>query len=197
MLSRRGLLQLVLAAPVALVAGRRARAQGLGQFTTPSVPCGDVKPTLAAADEATFKAGAPLKASLVEPGMTGERLALAGTVSGVVCGPIKGARIDFWQADAAGAYDMKGFKLRGHVLSDAQGVFRIETILPGPYDKRARHLNARVTAAGKPTLTTQLFIADDPPNLNAKDKYFKPELAMKLSKGPSGWLANFSFILNA
>jgi len=185
-----------LAVPAALFAGRRmSSAQGLGQFTTPSVPCGDVKPTPAAADDATFKPGAPLKPSLVGPGMTGERLEITGTVSGVVCGPIKGARLDFWQADARGAYDMKGFTLRGHVLSDAQGVYRIETILPAPSAGRARHLNVKVTAGGKPTLTTQLFIDGDPGN--AADKFFKPELALKPSKTATGWSARFSFVLNA
>jgi protocatechuate 3,4-dioxygenase beta subunit len=196
MSSRRDVLRMGLAfAPALLVWRRILLAQGLGQFATPSVPCGDVKPTLAAPDEATFKAGAPLKTSLVEPGMAGERLMLAGTVSGVVCGAIKGARVDFWQADAKGNYDPTGYKLRGHVVSDAQGVYRIETIVPGPYAGRARHLNAKVQATGKPTLTTQLFIAEDP--LNAKDKFFKPELALKLSKTATGWSANFAFVLNA
>ena len=196
MTSRRDILRALLAVPAALLAWRRVgAAQGLGQFTTPSVPCGDEKPTPAAADESTFKPGAPRKASLVEPGMVGERLVLTGTVSGVVCGAIKGARVDFWQADAKGVYDTQGFKLRGHVLSDAQGVYRIETMLPTPYGTRARHLNAKVQAAGKPTLTTQLFIAEDP--LNAKDKVFKPELALKLSKTATGWSANFAFVLNA
>jgi len=195
MATRRDLLRALLIVPALAITARRGFAQGLGQFMTPTVPCGDVKPTPAAADDATFKAGAPLKASLVEPGITGERLVLTGTVSGVICGPIKGARVDFWQADPQGVYDAKGFRLRGHVLTDDKGVYRIETVLPAAYGRRARHLNAKVQAAGKPTLATQLFIADDPQNL--KDPQFKPELAIKLSKTPTGWLANFAFVLNA
>src|SRR5262245_36356706 len=77
MLTRRDILRASLA-----LAALPVLPQGLGQFSTPTVPCGDVKPTPASADEATFKAGAPLKTSLVEPGMTGERLVLTGTVSG-------------------------------------------------------------------------------------------------------------------
>src|SRR5262245_47929519 len=99
MVTRRDVLRTSLGFAAAAIAGPRVFAQGLGEFTTPSVPCGDVKPTPAAADAATFKDGAPLKASLVEAGVTGERLVLTGTVSGVVCGAIKGARVDFWQAD--------------------------------------------------------------------------------------------------
>src|SRR5262249_38724010 len=153
---RRDVLRASFAAAAAALTGGRLLAQGLGQFATPSVPCGDVKPTPAAADDATFKADAPLKASLVEPGMTGERLVPTWTVSGVVCGAIKGSRIDFWQADPQTGYDTKGFHLRGHVLSDDKGVYKIETILPAAYGGRVRHLNAKVTAAGKPTLVTQL-----------------------------------------
>jgi protocatechuate 3,4-dioxygenase beta subunit len=195
MATRRDVLRALLVAPAVALVARPGFGQGLGQFTTPSVPCGDVKPTPTAADEATFKAGAPLKASLVEAGVTGERVVLTGTVSGVICGPIKGARVDFWQADPQGVYDATGFRLRGHVLSDDKGVYRIETVLPVAYGRRARHINAKVTAAGKPTLATQLFIADDPKN--PKDPQFKPELALKLSKTSTGWFANFAFVLNA
>jgi protocatechuate 3,4-dioxygenase beta subunit len=195
MVTRRDVLRVSLTAIAGALGAGRVLAQGLGQFTTPTVPCGDVKPTLSAADESTFRAGAPLKPSLVEPGMTGERLVLTGTVSGIVCGAIKGARVDFWQTDAQGAYDAKGFRFRGHVLSDAQGVYRIETILPSAYAKRARHLNAKVQAAGKPTLVTQLFIADDP--LNAKDPQFKPELVILPTKTATGWSAQYAFVLNA
>jgi len=196
MASRRDVLRLLIAAPVLWFARHTVpAAQGLGQFTTPSVPCGDVKPTPAAPDGATFKAGAPLKASLVEPGMRGDHLPLTGTVSGVVCGPIKGARVDIWQADAEGRYDETGFRLRGYVLTDDKGVFRIETVLPGAYGGRARHLNARVRADGKPALSTQLFVDGDP--MNAKDPAFTPALALKLDRTPAGWAAMFNFVLNA
>jgi protocatechuate 3,4-dioxygenase beta subunit len=195
MVTRRDVLRASFIAVGSAFVASRGLAQGLGQFGTPSVPCGDVKPTPAAADESTFKAGAPLKASLVEPGMTGERLVLTGTVSGVVCGAIKGARVDFWQADPKEGYDKTGFRLRGHVVTDAQGVYKIETVLPAAYAGRARHLNARVQATGKPTLSTQLFIVDDP--LNGKDPQFKPELVIRLSKTTTGWSSNFAFVLNA
>src|SRR5262245_24689951 len=109
MITRRDLLRMSVMGSAALFSlDKIARAQGLGQFTTPSVPCGDVKPTPVAADNATYKDGAPLKASLIEPGLGGERLVLTGTVSGVICGAIKGARVDFWQADQHGVYDAKG-----------------------------------------------------------------------------------------
>jgi protocatechuate 3,4-dioxygenase beta subunit len=34
------------------------------------------------------------------------------------CRPVAGALGDLWHADAAGVYDNKGFRLRGHVFTD-------------------------------------------------------------------------------
>lgn len=196
MMTRREWGALTLAAPLAFIGRARAvQAQGLGQFVTPAVPCGDLKPTPSAPDEKTFKAGAPQRMSLAEPGMAGQKLTITGAVAGVVCGPIKDARIDVWQADAAGNYDTTGFKLRGYVLTDSGGIYRIETIVPGASAGRAPHLNIKVQAAGKPTLSTQLFLADDA--RNAKDPVFRPELALKVSKTPAGQSATFNLILDA
>src|SRR4051812_12625825 len=84
-----------------------AASQGLGQFGSDGpAPCAtDVKPTPASARGAEYKPNAPERTTLVEPGIPGAKLVLSGTVSGVTCGPIKGARVEFWQPDASGAYD--------------------------------------------------------------------------------------------
>jgi protocatechuate 3,4-dioxygenase beta subunit len=196
MMTRREWGALTLAAPLAVVGRARAmHAQGLGQFVMPTVPCGDVKPTPQAPDEQTFKPRAPQRSSLVEPDMTGQKLTLTGAVAGVVCGPIKNARVDVWQADATGKYDTAGFRLRGYVVTDASGVYRIDTIVPGASSGRAPHINIKVQAAGKPTLSTQLFLPDDPRNAN--DKIFRPELALKTAKTSAGLAATFNLILDA
>src|SRR5262245_48878068 len=106
MVSRRQFCALSLALPIVLT--RRPTdlyPQGLERFSTPVVTCGDLKPTPAASDEATLRTGAPGRESLIEPGVLGQQLVLTGAVAGVVCGPIKHARIDFWQPDARGTYD--------------------------------------------------------------------------------------------
>jgi protocatechuate 3,4-dioxygenase beta subunit len=198
MVTRRNLLRMAVALPAAFFAWRRlagASGQGLGQFTTPTLPCKDDKPTPAAADDTTFKAKSPERGALVEKGMTGQTLVLTGSLRGLVCGPIKGAVLDFWQADAQGVYDKTGFRLRGHQLTDANGRYRLETIVPGPYAKRAPHINVRVQAPGKPLLKTQLFFPDDP--LTARDAVFRAELAMKVTKTATDLTATFDFVLDA
>jgi len=194
-MTRRQLLVLSLTAPAVLVGRRLALGQGLDKFTVPTVACKDEKPTPGVADDKTFRAGAPARTSLVDAGTPGQKLVLTGTVKGVVCGPIKGARVDFWQADARGVYDAAGFRLRGHQLTDANGRYRLETIVPAATAGRAPHLSARVEMTGKPAITTALFFPDDP--ANAHDPGFRAELAMKTTPGPTGLTATFDFVLDA
>src|SRR5690242_6845222 len=96
-----------------------AAGQGLGQFGAEGpAPCNiDEKPTIAVPAGPDYKANAPQRSSLVEPGVVGRKLVLTGTVSGVTCGPIKQARLEFWQPDAKGVYDSAGFTLRGQQLT--------------------------------------------------------------------------------
>jgi protocatechuate 3,4-dioxygenase beta subunit len=167
--------------------------QGLDQFVN-SPPCKDDKLTPAVAPQPAFALGAPARTSLIEQGATGPRVVLTGHVIGLKCGRIKGARVDFWQADAAGAYPASGSRLRGHQLTDNDGKYRLETIRPGAPAGRARHLSARVEPPGKPALTTVLFFPADP--ANAKDKSFQPQLVMsELGGAPAGTYA-FDFILD-
>lgn len=170
-----------------LQAGAR---QSLDQFVN-APPCKDEKLTPAVAPQPAYAPGSPARASLVEPGATGSRVVLTGHVIGLKCGRIKGARVDFWQADAAGTYPVGGPRLRGHQLTDAEGKYRLETIRPGAPAGRARHLAARVEPPGKPALTTVLFFPGDP--ANAKDKSFQPQLVMKEMAGGT---YSFDFILD-
>ena len=160
--------------------------QGLGQFMVDSgPPCADdAKATPSVPADRTYKAGAPLKASLAEPGMPGTPLTLSGTIAGLTCGRIKGAKVEIWQADAKGVYDMAGFRLRGHVMTDADGKYRVETIVPGNAADRARHIGIHVSVPGKTEFWTEAFFADDPKN--ATDRRFKKELAMKMVQAPKG-----------
>jgi len=96
----------------------------------------------------------------------GERLIIKGRVTNLDCTEfIKDATIDIWQADDAGAYDNVGFKLRGIVKSDNQGYYEFETIKPGKYlngaQYRPSHIHFKITAPGKPVLTTQLYFDGD------------------------------------
>lgn len=144
-LSRRRLQQLalVLPAPLALaaVSGRSAGiafAQDSEASPTPVlVPtpsCVDdddeIDETMAQTAGPFFTPDSPERTSLLEPGMPGTPLTLAGYVYSVACQPVEGALIDFWQADDMGVYDNTGYTLRGHQFTDDEGRYQLETIVP-------------------------------------------------------------------
>ena len=109
-----------------------------------------------------YKAGAPLRASLVEPGAKAERLVLTGRVVSRDCKPLANASLDFWHADEKGEYDNAGYRYRGRVATDGDGRYRLETNLPALYPGRPRHIHVKVQAAtGARILTTQLYFRDE------------------------------------
>ncbi len=71
--------------------------------------------------------------------------------------PVAHALVDFWQADASGAYDNSGYKFRGHQFTDAKGRYALTTVVPGLYPGRTKHIHVKAQAPSKPTLTTQLY----------------------------------------
>ncbi|WP_320774576.1 dioxygenase [Streptomyces sp. CRN 30] len=100
--------------------------------------------------------------------------------------PVAGARIDVWQADADGFYDVQRpgevpeRNLRGLFTADGDGRFRFRSVVPryypvptdgpvggllaatGRHPYRAAHLHVEVSAPGVVTLTTHLFVAGSP-----------------------------------
>ena len=171
----------------------RGGQRGLDQFLIAAPPCrDDLTPAVPAGRE--FRPGAPVRRALAEPGRPGTRMTLSGFVTGLTCGRVKAARIDFWQADAAGAYDMTGDTLRGAVITDADGKYTIETIVPGAVSGRARRIGARVQPPGKPALTTYLFFPDDP--AAAKDPAYKPLLVLKQTGSGTPRAYTFDFLLD-
>lgn len=138
----------------------------------------------------------PRRTSLVEPGMPGKRLVLSGRVLTTRCRPVRGAVLDFWQADARGRYDNRGFRLRGHQLADAFGRYRLETVVPGLYTGRTRHIHVKTAAPRRPVLTTQLYFPGEP--ANAADGIFDARLLVRaMSKRPALWTARFDFVVEA
>ena len=126
--------------------------------------------------------------------MVGTRLVVTGYVLTTACRPIAGALLDFWQCDHAGAYDNAGYRLRGHQFTDAEGRYRLETIVPGLYPGRTRHIHVKVQAPNRPVLTTQLYFPGEPGN--ARDGIFRPELAMAVQDTADGKAAAFNYVLN-
>jgi protocatechuate 3,4-dioxygenase beta subunit len=127
--------------------------------------------------------------------MTGVRITVTGTVLTQRCQPIAGAWLDFWQANAQGEYDNRGYTLRGHQLTDAKGRYALETILPGRYPGRPPHLHVKVRAPGQPTLTTQLYFPEAQP-YNRSDPFFNPSLLVTWLDAPESRIAVYDFVLD-
>jgi protocatechuate 3,4-dioxygenase beta subunit len=184
----------VLVSGARVLAGNEQAQNGLDKFLVPAPPCrDDLTPEVPAGVE--YRSGAPLRRSLVERGVSGQRMTLSGYVTGLTCGRIKGARIDFWQADAAGKVDRSGFQLRGAVITDADGRYSIETIVPGREVGRARRIGVRVEPPAKKALTTTLFFPGDE-TATKEDRTFKAGLVMKRVAGVDNSYT-FDFLLDA
>jgi protocatechuate 3,4-dioxygenase beta subunit len=134
----------------------------------------------------------PQRASLVEPGSKADRLTLTGRVVSPQCRPVAKALLDVWHCDENGAYDNAGFRYRGHLFTDAEGRFRLETIFPALYPGRARHIHVKVQAPGRRILTTQLYFPGD-----ARDFLWRPELTVAMAQRAQARAAAFQFIVDA
>jgi protocatechuate 3,4-dioxygenase beta subunit len=207
-LTRRRLLQLGVALPLPLVlaacddgaGGGRAAGTTAAPTTSPATTDAGALPPTPACDDGDdptpeqtegpyFTPDSPERASLREAGMAGDRLTLAGTVLATDCRPVRRALLDFWQADAGGQYDNQGYRLRGHQFTDAEGRFRLETIVPGLYPGRTRHIHVKVQAPDRPVLTTQLYFPGEA--ANDSDGIFRQELLLDVAGGR----ASFTFVL--
>jgi hydroxyquinol 1,2-dioxygenase len=114
----------------------------------------------------------------------GEPCHVSGTVRGTSGEPVPGARIEVWEADEDGLYDVQyeGDRTAGRawLSADDEGRYRFWAVRPTAYpipadgpvgdllaaagrgSMRPAHLHLMVTAAGYRTLVTHVFVAGDP-----------------------------------
>ncbi len=172
---------------------------------------------------------APFRNKLVSDEEPGDRLILSGTVFGPSCErPIANALLDFWQADGRGHYDMpkylstytpnQEYRLRGQLLTDKDGRYSLETIIPGRYkipeglpnvdekfagQIRPAHIHLSVVAPGYASLITQLYFKGDP--YITKDPWAgksqnngpsKNQLELKDGNEKNSFLSNFDIFLD-
>ncbi|KUL40046.1 intradiol ring-cleavage dioxygenase [Actinoplanes awajinensis] len=119
----------------------------------------------------------------ISGGAPGEPCWVEGTVTDTRGAPIPNARIEVWEADDDGLYDVQygddRVAARGHFFTDAEGAYRFWAIVPTPYPiphdgpvgrllaatgrspMRASHLHFLVEAAGSRTLVTHIFVRGD------------------------------------
>jgi len=167
----------------------------VAQTLAPTPQCGDDddEPTPAQTEGPYYTPNTPERTSFLEAGITGTKLVVTGYVLGTACQPVAQALIDFWHCNAAGEYDNAGYKLRGHQFTDEQGRYTLETIVPGVYPGRTRHIHVKVQAPNNPVLTTQLYFPGEPDN--ARDGIFSSELLMAVQEAADGKTAQFNFVL--
>ncbi|ART71203.1 hydroxyquinol 1,2-dioxygenase [Mycobacterium dioxanotrophicus] len=119
----------------------------------------------------------------IAAGASGEPCYVEGTVTDTSGTPIPGARLEVWEADDKGFYDVQyGDERtagRAHLFTEQDGSFRFWGITPTPYPiphdgpvgamlaatgrspMRAAHLHFMVTAPGHRTLVTHIFVRGD------------------------------------
>jgi hydroxyquinol 1,2-dioxygenase len=117
-------------------------------------------------------------------GAAGQPCWVEGTVRDTDGRPIPGARIEVWEADDEGFYDVQytdgRVAGRAHLFSDSQGRYCFWGLTPTPYPiphdgpvgrmleavgrspVRASHLHFMVTHPGLRTLVTHIFVEGDP-----------------------------------
>jgi hydroxyquinol 1,2-dioxygenase len=148
-------------------------------------------PASAGATESTvvgpfFVAGAP-EVPLggdIAGGAKGRPCYVSGTVRGTRGEPVPGARIEVWESDEDGFYDVQypdgRIGGRGWLRSAPDGGYRFWSVRPAPYPipddgpvgdlltaagrgpMRPAHLHFKVDAPGYRTLITHIFVAGDP-----------------------------------
>ena len=187
-LTRRGVLG-------ALAATGFAFDDVFAQPLTPTPQCHDGdEPTIRQSEGPYFKPSSPLRVDLVEPNSKARRVQLSGQVLTRSCQPVPQALVDLWHADERGEYDSAGFRYRGHLFTDAEGRYRLRTILPALYTGRTRHYHVKVQAPSRPILTTQLYFPGDAGN--ERDGLFRRELLMRVAAAGEGMTGRFDFVLD-
>lgn len=111
---------------------------------------------------------------LAGPSASGQRVSIEGVLINAHGDAARDAMIELWQADAEGRYpghsadadpDFKGF---GRVLTNAEGRFSFETVVPGAVAgegnrSQAPHFAISVFAAGLTRrLITRVYVPDTP-----------------------------------
>jgi protocatechuate 3,4-dioxygenase beta subunit len=110
-----------------------------------------------------YKRLAPDSPHLRRPSDPGLPLSVSGKVFDTRANVVQAAKIEIWQADHNGLYDLDGYRYRATLASDAAGKYQFESVMPGHYPARVcQHIHYLVTAPGHKPLITQLYFATDP-----------------------------------
>lgn len=210
--TRRSFLELGLLAGVMTVCSPESLAQ-TGTPTTPSTILGPYYPVIRPVERDTDLTRLRGHRSRAK----GQIVHVAGRILNQHGEPLRGARVELWQANAAGRYNHRSdpnpapldpdFQGYGVQLADREGRFRFTTIKPGPYPfdggTRAPHLHFQVTGEAERRVT-QMFFAGEV--LNAQDQVLQSVprrresmvaqlLAAPPDEDPDSWLIQWDIVL--
>jgi len=192
--TRRSVLAALIASPVLAMADNdlSAAAPTFGLDLTPDCRDGD-EHTVAQTEGPYFKPNAPLKRDLAVDAPGGEPMTIGGLVLDTACRPLPRALVQIWHADESGAYDTKGYKLRGYQYADDDGRWWFSTIVPAAYAGRTRHYHVKVQKPRGRILTSQLYFPNE--RLNDQDSLFDRRLVMRVSSSDEGRFGRFDFVV--
>ncbi len=198
-MSRREFLKAGLAGSGLLLAG--CSVLNSAETLLPLTPaCGDDGEhdfTLRNAEGPFFTPDSPENRAMREVGYDADLLTVSGMVLSAECTPIANALVDFWHADPNGEYDNVGYKFRAHQFTDADGRYELQTLMPGLYPGRTRHLHVKVQAPNGPVLTTQLYFPGEPDNFD--DDLIIQSLIMEMQTADTSQeqVGVFNFVVRA
>ena len=110
-----------------------------------------------------YKREAPNTSTLRAPGDAGMPLTLSGVVYDVRGGIVPDSKLEIWQTDNDGHYDIEGYRYRTLLQPGTKGAYAIESVMPGHYPTRVcQHVHYLLTAPGHKPVITQLYFATDP-----------------------------------
>ncbi|TAK52969.1 MAG: hydroxyquinol 1,2-dioxygenase [Betaproteobacteria bacterium] len=159
----------------------------------------------------------PMGSNIIRPGTPGAPCEVSGTIRNARGRPVAGARIDVWEAQGDGLYDVQkpgGLNARARFRSGPDGRYAFRCVRPvsypvphdGPVGKMLRatgrlpmrpgHLHFRIAAPGCETLVTHLFVRGDP--YLDSDAVFgvKRSLIVEFRRNRNGeYAARYDFVL--
>ena len=152
----------------------------------------------------------------IAKGFSGEPCFVTGRVVGVDGETVAGARVEIWQADDAGFYDVQNGEEpngRGHLFTDEEGRFSFWSVKPEAYPipadgpvgelldaggrgpMRPAHIHFMVTAEGYQRLITHVFVEGD--EYLDSDAVFgvRSALIAPFTRDGDHWTASYDLIL--
>jgi protocatechuate 3,4-dioxygenase beta subunit len=135
----------------------------------------------------------------------GEMIEVTGRVLGLDGKPVPNAKLDIWQANAAGRYAHPGddnpapldpgFQGSAVITADAEGRYRFRTVKPGLYPGRTQHIHFDVMGRSQ-RLITQMYFPGEAGNakdvlLSRVPERYRGVMIAKLAEGTAvptyGW----------